>query len=260
MPELAFISPRWLDLLDILIVAILLYQLYNLTKGTAAIRIFAGIITIIGIWKLTEVLQMELISLLLGKFIGIGAIAVIIIFQPELRKFLLKIGSNNLFREYLSNSGLWRKKEFDEQQQLNLQIIANACISLSKTKTGALIVFQRKIDLDHYINTGRKLDAEISKDLIENIFFKNSPLHDGALIIVNDQLKAASCLLPVSDNQTIDSHYGLRHRAALGLSEVSDAISIVISEETGNISVVSEGKISHVEANINLTQKIREAF
>lgn len=260
IPPVLFISVRWLDVLDIFIVAILLFQLYQLIKGTAAIRIFVGILAIIVFWKLTEVLQMELVSTLLGQFIGIGAIAVIIIFQPELRKFLVSIGSNKIFTDNISGKGLFKWKPNDDGESMRVDELAKACRRMGISKTGALIVVEKKTDLGGYVQSGRRLNAALSDDLLESIFFKNSPLHDGAVIMQGNNVLAASCILPVSDNSRIPSHYGLRHRAALGLTEVSDAICIVVSEESGNISLVKEGKFISIKKEDDLLEKIKEAI
>lgn len=257
-PTELFISMRWLDALDIFIVAILLFQLYQLIKGTAAIRIFVGILTIIIFWRLTKVFQMELVSTILGQFIGIGAIAVIIIFQPELRKFLVRIGSNSnkIFTDNLSSKGMFKWRFNEETETFKVEELSKACRRLAINKTGALIVIQKRTDLGSYIESGRKLDASLSTDLLESIFFKNSPLHDGAVIIDGNKILAASCILPVSDNNNIPLHYGLRHRAALGLSEISDCISIVVSEETGSISLLNNGKFIPIDEKDNLADKL----
>ena len=256
--SILFISMRWLDALDIFIVAVLLYQLYQLIKGTAAIRIFVGILTIIIFWRLTKVFQMELVSTILGQFIGIGAIAVIIIFQPELRKFLVRLGSNKILTDNLTGKGVFKWRFNEDTETFKTDALSKACKRLSLTKTGALIVLQKTTDLSGYVETGRGLNAQMSTDLLESIFFKNSPLHDGAVILNGNIILAASCILPVSDNQDIPSNYGLRHRAALGISELSDCVCIIVSEETGSINLVHNTKFIPINEMDNLSEKLNE--
>lgn len=257
-----FITLRWLDVLDILLVAFLLYQLYRLTRGTAAVRIFIGILFILIAWKVTEVLQMELVSNLLGQFIGIGAIAVIVIFQQELRKFLILLGDTRFFR------GNGRKNLFqfnflsddDSDQSLNTHEIAAACQRMSIERIGALIVFSRKTELSNYIETGTRMNAEISAALLESIFYHNNPLHDGAVIITNNKITAAGCVLPLSESQTLPKKYGLRHRAAVGLTELSDAVVVTVSEERGTISIVKRGSITPCKKSDVIEDRLREAL
>ena len=244
--NLLFITFRWLDVIDILLVAIIMFQLYKLVKGTVAIRIFLAILAIYLFWKIVEALQMELLSEILGQFIGVGVLALIIVFQQEIRRFLLLIGNNNIF------SGKKRSRFFkmispNESNKSILetdQIIA-ASKNLSNTKTGALIIIDIKSELRYYSTTGEKINATLSASILESIFFKNSPLHDGGVIIEDNKIIAARCILPVSENQEFPAHFGLRHRAAAGITETSRSIAIIISEETGKISMAKEGKISY---------------
>lgn len=242
--SILFISIGWLDVLDILLVAILLYQLYKLIKGTVAIRIFLGILAIYLIWKLVSAMQMELLSEILGQFIGVGVLALIIVFQQEIRRFLLLLGSQSAFagpgiiKKILS----WSKSKVTEQKP-DVAAIIRACYDLSRTKTGALIVMSQESELHYQASTGTELDAKISASLLESIFFKNSPLHDGGVIIYQNKIKAARCILPVSDSPKIPSNLGLRHRAAVGITENTTAIAIAVSEETGKISVVKAGEL-----------------
>jgi uncharacterized protein (TIGR00159 family) len=238
----AFITLGFFDIIDILLVAFLLYQVYMLIKGTVAINIFVGLSLFYLMWLLVLALNMQLLSSILGKFIGVGVIALIIVFQQEIRRFLLLLGSkydvsqrfnlNKLFS--LDDSGV-REKE--------IVSIVGACEHMAKTKTGALIVIGKNTDLQSYAETGQILRARVSKSLLETVFFKNSPLHDGAVIFVNNRLLAARCILPVTDNTNIPGSLGLRHRAAIGMSQATDSHVIVVSEETGNISYVMGGKI-----------------
>jgi diadenylate cyclase len=244
--EIGFLSVRLLDIIDILLVAFLLYKLYELLKGGVAMNIFLGLVAIYLLWWLcVKVLDMQLIGALLGQFIGVGVIALIIVFQQEVRRFLILLGTNSL----IANSSLTRKLfnwnfQFQKQIVLDVSPIVKACANMSKTKTGALIVLARNSDLKFYATTGDLMDADVSKRLIESIFFKNSPMHDGAIIISDNKIKAARCVLPVTDNTEIPAHFGMRHRAALGISEQSDAIAIIVSEETGTISVARDGELN----------------
>ncbi|MDL2230540.1 diadenylate cyclase CdaA [Alistipes sp. OttesenSCG-928-L06] len=229
------------DILDILLTAFLIYQLYRLVRRTNAMSIFAGILMIYLLWVIVRILNMELLSMILGQIIGVGVIALIIVFQPEIRKFLFLIG------ERYARRNKFLRKLFFPNTNINKggwteELIA-ACVNMAKTKTGALIVIRRNSEVDEYTEQGVVLDAEISSALLENIFFKNSPLHDGAVVIENERIRAARCILPVSERTNIPSYYGTRHRAALGVSEVTDAMIIVVSEERGQISLVTDGRI-----------------
>ena len=239
-----FIQVRIVDIIDIVLVAVLLYALYRLLKGTAAISIFIGIVAIFLIWQLVNALQMELLSTILGAFVSVGFIALIIIFQPEIRRFLFTIGTKTSNGDLKLFRFLNRKKK---TITLDTDTICQACQSMSDIKQGALIVITRQNTLADIVVTGVTIDAIISKPLIENIFFKNSPLHDGAMIITNDKIVAARCILPVTNNNKIPGHYGLRHRAAVGVSENNDCVVLVVSEETGDISLVKAGAINTLQ-------------
>lgn len=235
---LLFIKLGFFDILDILIVAFIFYQIYRLVKGTVAINIFAGIFTFYLVWLLVGALNMELISTLLDKFIGMGVIALLIVFQPEVRRFLLLIGSRYNLQNIFNLEKIFAKPGI---QDIVSEAIVEACTNFSATKTGALIVFQQNTELYNYAQTGVIMKAKVTDELIENIFFKNTPLHDGAVIITDNKILAARCILPVSDRRDIPGSMGLRHRAALGLSSVSDAYVVVVSEETGNITFFKDG-------------------
>ena len=239
-----FFQFRWLDVLDILLVAFLIYHLYKLVKGTVAVNILTGIIAVYFIWFWVRMLKMELLSKILGQFIGVGVIAIIIVFQQEIRKFLLLIGTSNLFNKSrfaksLFSIGSDKKKQFP----VELNTIAKACRNMSDSKTGAIIVIETNSDLSFYAKTGDSIDAKISTKLIESIFFKNSPLHDGAIIISGNLIQAARCVLPVSENPSFPANLGMRHRAAAGITEVTSSIAIVVSEQTGEIAISSEGEL-----------------
>jgi uncharacterized protein (TIGR00159 family) len=248
--HLGFLGVRLLDILDILIVAFLLFKVYQLLKNSAAMNIFIGIIAIYLLWWMfVKILKMELLGALLGQFMSVGVLALIIVFQQEVRRFLLIIGSNSFTgKDSITNKILPWNWSAKKQKSINVTPIVKACSSMSKNKTGAIIVITRSTDMNFYESTGDIMDAEVSKRLLESIFFKNSPLHDGAVIIENDKIKAARCVLPVTDNTELPAHYGMRHRAAIGITEQTDAISVIVSEETGNISVAIDGKI---QANIS---------
>ena len=233
---------RIVDIIDIILFAILLYEIYNLVKGTAAIRIFIGIIAIYLVWRVVKALQMQLLTEILGQFISVGVIALIVVFQPEIRQFLLMVGNTKIIRNQRKRLLFWRFK-LDNPVNLNLDKIVKACQKMAETKTGALIVIAQQNELVQYIATGQAVDAKISEVMLETIFFKNSPLHDGAVIIIGENIRAARCILPVSNKAAIPPFYGLRHRAAVGITEKSDAIAIIVSEERGSIAYCYEGKL-----------------
>ena len=234
------------DIIDVLLVAILLYQTFKLLKRTGAENVFIGILTFVAVWYLvTHVFHMELLGSIFDMIINVGAFALIVLFQDEIRGFFSKLGSSRRLSvisiaKRLFGSGKKDQKKID----FDLVQIVLACRNMSKQCVGALIVVTRKNDLDFYTQSGERINANINSRLIENIFFKNSPLHDGALVVSGGRLKAAACILPVSRDQTIPKNKGLRHRAALGITEQSDAIAIIVSEETGHISWAVNGKLT----------------
>jgi uncharacterized protein (TIGR00159 family) len=237
-----FIHLRILDILDIILVALLFSQLYRLIRGTIAINIFAGIFSVYLFWLLVKALDMELLSSILGQFIGVGVIALIIVFQQEIRRFLLILGGRyttrgwNLFNKFFSNEEkTWQESKIDD--------IVNACKNMSKDNTGALIIIARKSELNTIIETGDILNADISSRFLESIFFGNNPLHDGAAIIMDERVRAARCVLPTTENIYLPAKYGMRHRAAVGMTERTDAIAVVVSEESGEISLSVDGEL-----------------
>lgn len=253
----AFIHIRFLDILDIFLVAFLLYQLYRLIKGTAAMRIFAGIFIIYLTWLLVKAMKMELIGTIMGQVIGVGMIALIVVFQQEIRQFLLMIGNRYVkggtFR-------LIRSSRFQSgYSTINIERITKAAIELSMTKTGALIVIARDASLKTFAETGEILNAEINTQLIKSIFYKDAPLHDGAVLISNNKIIAAKCILPLSSAPDLAKDYGLRHRSGLGMTEVTDTIVVIVSEQTGNIAVAREGRIYTV-SNLERLSKIITGF
>ncbi|MCR4680012.1 MAG: diadenylate cyclase CdaA [Bacteroidales bacterium] len=241
MPEaLSFINFRIVDILDILIVAVLLYELYKLTKGTAAVKLFWLVAIFYIVWKVIAYFQFTILSELMGELINVGILAIIILFAPEIRKFLLYIGDGRLLRFFSDKFG---KQEKSSAYSEEVEAVCDACRHMSKSMTGALIVFARKTPLDEFLNSGKTIDALPTAELLENIFFKNSPLHDGAVIIKDHRVAAARCILPVSKSTNLPQGTGLRHRSALGSTELTDALAVVVSEQTGTISLCKNGQI-----------------
>jgi diadenylate cyclase len=239
---IAFITIRFLDILDILLVALLLYQIYRLIKGTVAFNIVIGLFSLYLLWLIVKALNMQLLGTIMGQFIGVGVLALIIVFHPEIRKFLVFIGISYNFNRILSIDklfGIHKERPFDDK---HLEIIADACFSLSKSKTGALIVIAGRSELLEQVNTGEILNAEISSSLIRTIFYKNTPLHDGAVIIKDNKIVSAGSILPLTQRD-IDKFLGLRHRAAIGITENTDAVTIVVSEERGSVSFARDGEM-----------------
>ncbi len=233
------------DVIDILLVAFMLYYLYRLMRETKSMNVFVGIMIFILIWLLVSgILEMRLMGSILDKLVSVGGIAIIILFQEEIRKFLYNLGAHqrvmNLVNVFTSKKHKDAKKG---KKNEGIMPIVRACQNMSKGKVGALIVMERKQSLDEIVMTGDVIDASINQRLIENIFFKNSPLHDGAMIISRNRIKAAACILPVSHDLDIPKEFGLRHRAALGISQELDALAIAVSEETGRISIAINGEL-----------------
>ncbi|MDA3912325.1 MAG: diadenylate cyclase CdaA [Bacteroidales bacterium] len=245
-----FITVRFLDIVDIFLVAFLLYQLYMLIRGTVAIRIFIGVFSIYLFWLLVKAMNMALLGSILGQVIGVGVIALLIVFQQEIRRFLLMLGNRNFINQHIPFLKLFRPSTPVSSNEI--EKITNASERLANNYEGGLIVISRGSELKTYISTGEAINADISERLIANIFYKNSPLHDGAIIIVNDKIKAAGCVLPVSNNPDIPKDLGLRHRAAIGMTENTNTIVIIISEQTGKISVSKEGKIYKINSQNRL--------
>jgi len=251
-----------LDIVDIVLVAVTLFQLYRLIRGTAAFSIFLGIFLIYITWLVVKALNMELISALLGQVIGVGVIALIIVFQQEVRRFLLILGNRYITRSRFSFTRFFSSVSEDQDTPGITEEIVRACESMASKRTGALIIMGRKSSLDLFSDGGELLNAKISAELLETVFFKNSPLHDGAVLIEGGMILAARCPLPITDQVSIPPHFGMRHRAAVGMSEHSDAIVVVVSEESGYITVVISGEIRenitpNELRNVLLTRKIR---
>lgn len=255
--KIGFLEVTWVDLVDISLVAILLYQVYKLIRGSLAVNIFLGILALYLVYLIVRAAQMELLTTILGQFMGVGVLAMIILFQPEIRKFLLLIGRSteinrdNIFKTITN----WRTEHHDD---FDVHELIEAIKTLKATHTGALIVFSRDIELKFYVETGDILDAKVSKKLLLSIFNKNSPLHDGAIIIYKGKIKAARCVLPVSENDNLPSHFGLRHRSAMGMSEVTDTLLLAISEETGRLILARNGKYLRNLKLKQVEQRIQE--
>lgn len=229
------------DIIDIILVALMLYYIYRLMKESRSLNIFVGIMLFVLIWLfVSQILEMKLLGAILDKLVSVGVIALIVIFQEDIRKFLYEIGSQKGIRRLVLF--LKTNKNNKEVDKETIMPIVMACMSMSKKYIGALIVIQRGVPLTDIVDTGERIDANVNQRLIENIFFKNSPLHDGAMIVSDKRIEAAGCILPVSHSLDIPKELGLRHRAAMGISQNSDAISIVVSEETGRISVAIKGE------------------
>ena len=226
------------DIIDIVLVALMLFYIYRLMKESRSLNVFMGILMFIVLWLVvSQVLEMRLLGSIMDKLVSVGVIGLIVLFQEDIRKFLYNLGAHQrmrFIRRLFSSSD--KRQDFETLKQVIMPIVMS-CMSMSKKKVGALIVIQRATPLDDIIATGERIDATVSQRLIENLFFKNSPLHDGAMIIANHRIRAAGCILPVSHSLDIPKELGLRHRAALGITHESDCIAIVVSEETGGISV-----------------------
>ncbi len=231
------------DALDVLLVAFFTYQIYKLMKSSGTLTVFSGIVSVVIVWVLvSQVLEMRLMGAILDKFISVGFLVLVILFQDDIRRFLVALGPN-LGWKFLAKIFSRKDTETEEQQKYIAPVVL-ACMNLARKKTGALIVIQREMDLSAYIHTGEIFTADVNTRLIENIFFKNSPLHDGAMIIVDGKIKAAGCILPVAQSLKLSKDMGLRHRSGVGMSKETDAIVIIVSEERGIISVAHNGKIS----------------
>lgn len=227
------------DAIDIFLVAILLYYIYRLMRDSGSLNIFYGILIFFGLWiVVSQMFRMRLLGSIFDKLISVGALALIVLFQDDIRRFFITIGTH---RRFSLIKRLFRLKEKEETSDPVVMPIVRACMDMSRNKVGALIVVERNMSLSDIISTGEVIDAKVGQSLIENIFFKNSPLHDGAMIISKKRITAAGCVLPVSHNIAIPKDLGLRHRAALGITEQSDALAVIVSEETGGISVAQRG-------------------
>lgn len=257
--SLCFIAFRIVDLIDILLVALLLYALYKLLKGTAAINILIGIIAIFILWKIVEVLDMKMLTEILGAFISVGFLALIIVFQPEIREFLLLIGKPIGSRSRKQRSAFF-KRFTETKENYNYNVLLHAVYTMAKEKVGASLILTRENNLHKIVQSGEKINADISSRLLMNLFYKNSPLHDGAVIISGNKIIAAACILPLSQSTELPPMYGLRHRSAIGVTEQTDAIAIIISEQRGTVSFSAEGQIINDIKLPDLANKLNSYF
>ena len=251
-----FVPFTFIDLIDIILVAAIMFWIYRMTRGTSAPYILSGIVVIYLMWVVVRTLNMELLSSILGQVISVGVIALIILFQPELRRFLQVIGIRQKHFNFITR--IFSITE-NEESPVNIAPIVTACRDMAESKTGALIVVRRESDLSHIIETGITIEAKSSVSLLKNIFFKNAPLHDGAVVIEGDRIVAAKCILPVTQSD-VPKDYGTRHRAAIGMSETSDAVIVVVSEETGGISVAHNGELRRDIEPARLQQTLQRFF
>ena len=260
-----FIDIRFLDILDIVLFSTILYSIYKLVKGTVAINIFLGIITIYGLWQLTKALDMLMLSAVLGKFIGVGVFALIVVFQQEIRKFLLLIGSTNItyrtrILQYLK---LIKKRNSNFKQdtnKINIDTLLTTCRELSKTNTGALIIIKRNTSLEFVKKTGDPMYCHFNQPILESIFYKNSPLHDGAIVIEKNIITATRVILPITNRVQLPSEFGLRHRAAASITFHTDAIALVVSEENGKISCFFNGDFMPYTTFSELTKELNKTL
>ena len=255
-----FIDISFIDVLDVLMVGLLIYWLIRVVRGTSAVNIFLGVLLLYVVWFASRALGMKLLSFILGQVLGVGVVALLVIFQPEIRRFLLRISSSTTSAQKGVFRKLFRHTTSAGLPSHELEELTAACRKMAETKTGALIVIRHGAALGEILDTGDEIDARINRRLIENIFFKNTPLHDGAMVISENRILAARCTLPITARQDIPAHYGMRHRAAIGMSEVSDASVIVVSEETGDISFVSDGQIKTMGSITELRLAIENSF
>ncbi|MGB1018770.1 MAG: diadenylate cyclase CdaA [Chitinophagales bacterium] len=256
--HIGFLEFRFLDFIDIFLVAILLFYIYRLVKGSIAFNIFIGIAFLYMIWYLVKILDMKMLSTILGQFIELGVLAFVILFQPEIRRFLLLVGKGRTLAKNKFFNKLFQQKTEDFTPEI--ESIATAMKDMSETKTGALIVITRSSQLQFIASSGIALNADISAKLIESIFEKNAPLHDGAILISENKITAAGCTLPLSEKDISPKRLGTRHRAALGISEQTDAVTFIVSEETGNISVSENGNLDYAITENQLKRKLKKAF
>ncbi len=246
------------DAFDIAIAALLLFYLYRIMKESGTLNVFYGVLAFTGVWIIaSQILEMKLIGTILDKFMSIGLLILVILFQDQIKRFLVELGDHKRWR-FLSKFFHHDKVVQSERTRRQIMPIVYACMNMSRTKTGALIVIEQEIPLNAYEKTGDIIDAAVNSRLIENIFFKNSPLHDGALIIAHDRIRSAGCILPVSHDRNVPRALGLRHRSALGISQATDAFAIVVSEETGNISVAHRGVLSTRLTNTELEHRLSQ--
>ena len=253
--QIGFLDVRLVDLFDIAAVSFLLFQVYKLMRGSVAVRIFLGFLFLYLIYLVVRAIDMDLLSSILDQFMGVGVIAVIVLFQQEIRKFLLMLGKTPIFNRESIFKGFWGH---DENIEEKVRQVVEAVKSMGGANTGALIVYSRDTELKFYAESGDRINADLSKRLLLSIFNKYSPLHDGAVIIHHNKLIAARCVLPVTEQEDLPAQFGMRHRAAIGMSEATDSLVLVVSEETGQMSIAQNGIMSHNLSGHEISEKIME--
>ena len=256
LAALLFLQLRFIDVIDILLVAILFYQLYKIVKGTVAINIFVGVIAIYVVYELVDAMKMKQLTKIIGQFINVGVIVLVVVFQQEIRKFLIYLGTKSFSGRTLLFHRLMKNPDGEKKE---VRPLLQAAYHLAQSKTGALIILANQSDRSCYESTGDKIDAALSARLLENIFFKNSPLHDGAVIIEGNTIKAARCVLPVTEQEDLPAHFGMRHRAAIGITESSDCLALAVSEESGKVSLAISGKL-YADLSREEMEKMMEEF
>lgn len=249
---------RIVDVVDVVIVAVLVYSLYRMIKGTNVMLIFWALLVMLIAWRVADALGMRLLGAILSAVASVGLIALVVIFQPEIRRFLLYLGTKTQLDQSLWQRLQFWRRNMQKNKGVNYEAYINACMHMSQTKTGALIIFRRQNEVEELVETGEKIDAPASSALIETIFFKNSPLHDGAMIVRGNTILAARCILPVTSRLDIDPNLGLRHRSAIGVTEQLDVLSVIVSEETGAISYAVGGEIHHGVSPVELRQAMEK--
>lgn len=252
-----FLHLNFVDILDIFLLTVLLYYVYKLVKGTVAVNIFIGIVIFYLFWQLTRILQMEMLSGILGEFVKVGFIAMIVVFQQEIRKFLLMVGSAKFTGKNIFLRPWRMMRNGEEEVDTDVDSIVKACKKMGKKNIGALIVIRRANNLDFVKNTGDAMEVKVNTPIIESIFYPNSTLHDGAMVIEKNSITATRVILPVTNRRDIPLRYGLRHRAAIGITEKTDAIALVVSEETGKTSYVKDGQFVFYEDLEELGSKLK---
>lgn len=259
MNQLEFLQFSLIDVIDVVLVAVMLYYLYKLLRGTVAINIFLGIVIIYLIWVITDALNMDVLSNILGNFISVGFFALIVVFQQEIRKFLLLLGSTNYTRRN-SFARFFSFLNSDEAQDtgLDTSTLISSCERMAETKTGAIIVMERSNNLDFLKDTGDATRIQISPQILETIFFKDNPLHDGAVIVSGNYIKATRVVLPVSESTSLPKRFGLRHKAAVGITEKTDAVAVVVSEQRGEVVYVKDGKIERFKSLRELEHNLKQ--
>lgn len=259
--DFSFLNLRFLDVVDILLVAMIIYYIFNLIRGTIALNILFGLTIIYVVYLVVKQAEMRLLTEILGGFVSVGFIALIVVFQQEIRRFLLLIGKNaSLQKDKAWWMFLFGRKEIEKNNLARIKPVIDACKSMQKSRTGALLVFAKYFDEQFYQNSGEIVDARISKRLLESIFQKHSPLHDGAVVISENKIRCASCILPLTENDHLPPQFGLRHRAGIGVSEMSDAVAVIVSEETGEIAYAKQGRVKMNVTFMELEKLLNKDF